>query len=78
MFISCLDAKETEPKKKSRLHFVGGLFPSFTKASELASLKQPMLLNVLSVKKLFRLQDEAIFIHLQFTIYKVQIKDISV
>ena len=24
----------------SRLHFVGGLFPSFTKASELASLKQ--------------------------------------
>ena len=41
MFISCLDAKETEPKKKSRLHFVGGLFPSFTKASELASLKQP-------------------------------------
>ena len=53
LFISFAhDAKETEPKKKSGLHFRSYSFRSKAKASELASLKQPMLLHAFSVKEL--------------------------
>ena len=61
LFISFAHAaKETEAKKKAGLHFVGGIYSSFAKASELASLKQPMLFYALSEEMLFRLQNEAL------------------
>ena len=53
LFISfALAAKETEPKKKAGLHLQSYYFRSKAKASELATLKQPILLHAFSVNTL--------------------------
>ena len=71
LFISfVLDTKETEPKKKSGLHFQSYSFRSRAKPAELASLKQHLALNALSVNTLYALTVRPI--HVQFTMYKVQ------
>ena len=66
LFISFVrDTKETEPKKKSGLHFQGYSFRSRAKPAALAALKQHRALNALPSNTLYPLPVR--HVHVQFT-----------